>query len=429
MSGHGCGKHVACCSSAHLARRLPCPGTPTPTALISAPPPSWVACQVGVGFKLYRHPADAFEQRQLIATVPHRRPLAPAWVHDFPATATHAVIPEMPLYFNVGALMMGGKSGAYRGPPRGLLPAGRVLVHACHHRAARQQHKCRTCCQRCAGIGACSGCPIRRPPLRACLPFPDASVLRLHIYGLAACRPHHPSRRRPAQRRCQELPRPTLLRFPLGQRLPHAGRQVGRGWGGVGEWGRAGVLEEAWERLQTSSSMKEATSSCWPCVHRWLAQLATRNRTLPCAPPPPPPRRPRRLLHLDACLYEDPQIVNDLYLEPLRAGYAPGVQPGRAYLRRLTLDLDAPDGGRPGGRGWHHAVACRPAAVLLSGGAAGRCLCCRLSHWRWLGAGFKLSTQVALGATLLLPPPCSARVGAAPVGGAGGGRGCRLPAV
>ena len=148
--------------------------------------------------------------------------------------------------------------------------------------------------------------------------------------------------------------------------------QGGR-WGGVGEWGRVGVLEEAWERLQNSSSMKEATSSCWTCVHRWLAQQGTRNRALPCAPPPPPPPPPpsRRLLHLDACLYEDPQIVNDLYLEPLRAGYAPGVQPGRAYLRRLTLDLDAPDGGRPGGREWHHAVACQPAAMLLLGGAAG----------------------------------------------------------
>lgn len=44
---------------------------------------SW---QVGVGFHVYRHPAAAFEQRQLIAKVPHRRPLAPAWVHDFPAT-------------------------------------------------------------------------------------------------------------------------------------------------------------------------------------------------------------------------------------------------------------------------------------------------------------------------------------------------------
>ncbi len=41
---------------------------------------------VGVGFNVYRHTAGAFEKRQLIATVGHRRPLAPAWVHDFPAT-------------------------------------------------------------------------------------------------------------------------------------------------------------------------------------------------------------------------------------------------------------------------------------------------------------------------------------------------------
>jgi carlactone synthase/all-trans-10'-apo-beta-carotenal 13,14-cleaving dioxygenase len=41
---------------------------------------------VGTGFTLYRHPAAAFDRRQPIATVPHRRPLAPAWVHDFPAT-------------------------------------------------------------------------------------------------------------------------------------------------------------------------------------------------------------------------------------------------------------------------------------------------------------------------------------------------------
>lgn len=59
--------------------------------------------QVGVGIKVYRHPAGAFGQRQLIATVKHSRPLAPAWIHDFPATATHAVLPQMPLYFNVRA--------------------------------------------------------------------------------------------------------------------------------------------------------------------------------------------------------------------------------------------------------------------------------------------------------------------------------------
>ena len=42
--------------------------------------------QVAVGFRVYRHPAGAFDQRQLIATVPHRHPAAPAWIHDVPAT-------------------------------------------------------------------------------------------------------------------------------------------------------------------------------------------------------------------------------------------------------------------------------------------------------------------------------------------------------
>lgn len=55
----------------------------------------------------------------------------------------------------------------------------------------------------------------------------------------------------------------------------------------------------------------------------------------------------RRFLHLDACLYDDPAICNDLYLAPLRADYSPGAVPGRAWLRRITLDLDAPDGGLP----------------------------------------------------------------------------------
>jgi hypothetical protein len=72
-----------------------------------------------------------------------------------------------------------------------------------------------------------------------------------------------------------------------------------------------------------------------------------------------------RHLHLDACLYEEPGIVNDLRLAALRADYRPGSQPGRAYLRRFTLDLDAPNGGPAGvaagaeggngGGSWLHA--------------------------------------------------------------------------
>lgn len=61
-----------------------------------------------------------------------------------------------------------------------------------------------------------------------------------------------------------------------------------------------------------------------------------------CALPP----SAARYLHIDACLYDDPQICNDLYLEPLRADYAPERVPGRAYLRRATIDLQAADGGR-----------------------------------------------------------------------------------
>lgn len=69
---------------------------PTTRALIHL----WLL-QVGGGFKVYRHSLGAFDRREVIATVPHRYPMAPAWVHDFPATPNHAVIPETPLYFNV----------------------------------------------------------------------------------------------------------------------------------------------------------------------------------------------------------------------------------------------------------------------------------------------------------------------------------------
>jgi carlactone synthase/all-trans-10'-apo-beta-carotenal 13,14-cleaving dioxygenase len=66
----------------------------------------------GVGYSLYRQaPApdapDAPAERVLIARVPARRPLGPAWIHDFPASAHHAVIPEMPLSFDLLSLMSG----------------------------------------------------------------------------------------------------------------------------------------------------------------------------------------------------------------------------------------------------------------------------------------------------------------------------------
>ena len=53
-----------------------------------------------------------------------------------------------------------------------------------------------------------------------------------------------------------------------------------------------------------------------------------------------------RYLMLDACLYDDPKIVNDLYLGPLRADFRQGQpRPGQAFLRRFKIDLQAPDGG------------------------------------------------------------------------------------
>ncbi|KAI7842354.1 hypothetical protein COHA_003994 [Chlorella ohadii] len=174
---------------------------------------------VGVGFHVYRHPAAAFEQRQLIATVPHRRPLAPAWVHDFPATQNYAVIPEMPLYFNVGKLLFGGRSDAVF---MDWKPQDRTTLHVVDLRDG-------------------SHCSFRAPP---CFVF---------------------------------------------------------------HWANAWESEDG------------------------------------------------RYLHLDACLYEDPEICNDLYLEPLRADYAPGRVPGRAYLRRATIDLRAADGSEVQG-GWQPLV-------------------------------------------------------------------------
>jgi len=72
----------------------------------------------GVGFTVYRQNLkinsssssttnDGKPVREKIATIPHRRPLSPAWIHDFPGSKKYTVIPESPLYFNLGALMLG----------------------------------------------------------------------------------------------------------------------------------------------------------------------------------------------------------------------------------------------------------------------------------------------------------------------------------
>lgn len=109
-------------------------------------------------------------------------------------------------------------------------------------------------------------------------------------------------------------------------------------------------------------------------VQSWHTAHVNRLRSLSCPHAP----LPSRYLHLDACLYEDPQICNDLYLEPLRADFARGSVPGRAYLRRATIDLQAADGGwisslQEGRRGvanssGDHCPCCRcvPPACMLS---------------------------------------------------------------
>ncbi|KAL4425949.1 hypothetical protein ABPG75_009965 [Micractinium tetrahymenae] len=163
---------------------------------------------VGVGLKVYRHPAGAFERRQLIATLAHRRPLAPAWIHDFPATATHAVLPEMPLYFNLPNLISGGTTDYIF---MDWIPSDGTTLHAVDLRTGAAKR-------------------FRAPPF---------------------------------------------------------------------------------------------------FVFHWANAFHSEGG---------------RFLHLDASLYDDPGICNDLYLAPLRADYRPGAVPGRAWLRRITLDLDAPDG-------------------------------------------------------------------------------------
>jgi carlactone synthase/all-trans-10'-apo-beta-carotenal 13,14-cleaving dioxygenase len=61
----------------------------------------------GKGFTVYRMANDGKNCREKIADVPHKRPLSPAWIHDFPATNEFAVVPEMPLYFNLASLTLG----------------------------------------------------------------------------------------------------------------------------------------------------------------------------------------------------------------------------------------------------------------------------------------------------------------------------------
>jgi carlactone synthase/all-trans-10'-apo-beta-carotenal 13,14-cleaving dioxygenase len=58
------------------------------------------------GFNLFTLDPDTLA-RTPVAFVADRRPLSPAWLHDFPANDEYAVIVENPLYMSLGSLLFG----------------------------------------------------------------------------------------------------------------------------------------------------------------------------------------------------------------------------------------------------------------------------------------------------------------------------------
>ena len=67
----------------------------------------------GKGFTVYSCDADEPYRRVEIARIPHRRPLSPAWIHDFPGNDEYIIIPETPLYFNLASLTLGSPPGTH----------------------------------------------------------------------------------------------------------------------------------------------------------------------------------------------------------------------------------------------------------------------------------------------------------------------------
>lgn len=51
-----------------------------------------------------------------------------------------------------------------------------------------------------------------------------------------------------------------------------------------------------------------------------------------------------RFIHLDGCITEDPRLMAHWALDTVRSGAVGGKQIEPSYMRRLTLDLDAPEG-------------------------------------------------------------------------------------
>lgn len=58
------------------------------------------------GFHIFKQDPESLARTEL-AFVADRRPLTPAWLHDFPATDQYAVIVEHPLYISLGSLLFG----------------------------------------------------------------------------------------------------------------------------------------------------------------------------------------------------------------------------------------------------------------------------------------------------------------------------------
>ncbi|KAF6266758.1 carotenoid oxygenase [Scenedesmus sp. NREL 46B-D3] len=77
------------------------------------------------GFHVYKQDPTTLQRTQL-AFVPDRRPLSPAWLHDFAATDKYAVLLEQPLYMSLASLLLGSTASHLF---MNWQPQDEVLVH------------------------------------------------------------------------------------------------------------------------------------------------------------------------------------------------------------------------------------------------------------------------------------------------------------
>ena len=109
-------------------------------------------------------------------------------MHDFPATARHAVVPEMPLYFNVQKLLLGGRSGAGAGGGQGCGGARGAG-------APRRPRRCAPRSSPCAPeVQASLGPALHPPPLPV---LPSAAHLRKLLMHAPPLPPLSPNPTRP----------------------------------------------------------------------------------------------------------------------------------------------------------------------------------------------------------------------------------------